>query len=498
MGDAEYGQQVRRHLIQRQRGLASARRARLAALETVGDAKEYIAHARAVTLKAFARESCFSGERTPLNAVTVGQPTVHSGFRVENVRFEALPGNFVTANLYLPSSASATTPAPAIVQPLGHSATAKAATGYQEASQRLALAGFAVLSYDPINQGERDQYTTLLPADEPVLGSYSPGSARTSTAAHNMMGKQMELLGEFFGQCMLWDGIRAVDFLESRAEICTSILGLTGCSGGGTMSSWLWAMEPRFTMAAPNCFVTTYLHNLENENGQDNEQCPPGVLGHGLENADMLLATNAGKPLLLTGERYDYFDRRGLSEAFEDIKTVYRCLAGNEAAEKCGVFIGEHTHGFSQEDVIEIAKFFCHHAGLPPPPDSCAGPMTAVGIPMGGGQVFAPELFSADGDVATVPGFVSIPTRVAAVATQRAAERLVPSYTTLRTGLRELLGLPSGLLAGGAPSFRNVLPRSDVGAGAANRNINGHLCWEFSIGNAEIMENCPCKTMFLY
>lgn len=44
-------------------------------------------------------------------------------------------------------------------------------------------------------------------------------------------------------------------------------------------------MEPRFTMAAPNCFVTTFLLNLENENGQDCEQCPPGILGHGLENA---------------------------------------------------------------------------------------------------------------------------------------------------------------------------------------------------------------------
>jgi hypothetical protein len=44
-------------------------------------------------------------------------------------------------------------------------------------------------------------------------------------------------------------------------------------------------------------------------------QCPPGILGSGLENADLLLATNAGKPILLTGERYDYFDRRGAKNA---------------------------------------------------------------------------------------------------------------------------------------------------------------------------------------
>ena len=42
---------------------------------------------------------------------------------------------------------------------------------------------------------------------------------------------------------------------------------------------------------------------------------PPGVLGEGLENADLLLATNAGKPLLLTGERHDYFDREHCPEA---------------------------------------------------------------------------------------------------------------------------------------------------------------------------------------
>ena len=98
------------------------------------------------------------------------------------------------------------------------------------------------------------------------------------------------------------------------------------------MSSWLWAMDPRFTMAAPNCFVTTFLANLENENGQDCEQCPPGILGHGLETADLLLATNAGKPLLLTGERHDYFDRRGLVAAYNDIRRVYERLCGDTLA----------------------------------------------------------------------------------------------------------------------------------------------------------------------
>ena len=157
----------------------------------------------------------------------------------------------------------------------------------------------------------------------------------------------------------------------------------------------------------------------------------------------------------------------GLLESFEDIKAVYSCLAGEEAAGgRCGLFIGEHTHSFSGEVVVEIARFFCLHAGLPLPQDSIAGPMNAVGTPTGGGQVFAPELFSADGDVATVPGFISIPTRIAEAATQRATERPPLSPTALRAQLHELLGLPQRLAG---PYYRNLKPRPDVGAGTYGR-----------------------------
>ena len=92
---------------------------------------------------------------------------------------------------------------------------------------------------------------------------------------------------------------------------------------------------------------------------------------------------------------------RGLMAAYEDIQRVYGCLGASDSL--TSIFIGEHTHSFPMEDVAEIATFFCKHAGMPPPPDSVRGLMSAVGTPTGGGQVFAPELFAAAGDVASVP-----------------------------------------------------------------------------------------------
>jgi dipeptidyl aminopeptidase/acylaminoacyl peptidase len=73
-----------------------------------------------------------------------------------------------------------------------------------------------------------------------------------------------------------------LDVLLSRPEVDPTRVGMTGNSGGGTLSEWIWANEPRLTMCAPSCHVTSFLTNLENELPTDAEQCPPGVIGAGL------------------------------------------------------------------------------------------------------------------------------------------------------------------------------------------------------------------------
>ena len=100
---------------------------------------------------------------------------------------------------------------------------------------------------------------------------------------HIYAGNQQFLVGEFFGAWRAWDGIRALDYLLTRPEVDPKHVGITGNSGGGTMTTWLCGVEPRWTMAAPSCFVTTFRRNLENELPADTEQCPPRVLALGLD-----------------------------------------------------------------------------------------------------------------------------------------------------------------------------------------------------------------------
>ena len=57
----------------------------------------------------------------------------------------------------------------------------------------------------------------------------------------------------------LWDGIRALGYWPRRAEVDLGQLAVTGQSGGGTLSAYLWAMEPRFKAVASSCWCTSYL-----------------------------------------------------------------------------------------------------------------------------------------------------------------------------------------------------------------------------------------------
>src|SRR6185437_11640862 len=94
-------------------------------------------------------------DRGDLNAKVTGS-VEGSGFHIEKLLYESLPGVVVTANLYVPATGDP--PYPAILAPVGHSGNGKAYKPYQHLYQTLAHLGYVVLTYDPWGQGERLQY----------------------------------------------------------------------------------------------------------------------------------------------------------------------------------------------------------------------------------------------------------------------------------------------------------------------------------------------------
>jgi len=343
---------LQEYYVAQMRKLRLSRRRRRAGVRTFDDVAALRAQVRKRLRTSFGRMP----RRTRLNLRCTGV-LERNGYRIEKLIFDSRPGFPVTANLYVPEGR--TPPFPCVLGTCGHSMLGKAEPAYQSFAQDLVRRGFLVLVYDPISQGERVQYLTAVDGIQP----------RGCCEEHNMLGNCMRLYGDFFGSWRLWDGMRALDVLLARPEADTARVGVTGNSGGGTMSTYLFGLDDRFTMGAPSCFVTTYRHNLENELPADSEQIPPRVLQLGLDMADFFVA-QIPKPVLLLGQTNDYFDIRGLRETFEELRALY---AAAGAENRVRLFIGPDDHGYTQPNREAMVRFFCEQAGIDlhdaPPPE---------------------------------------------------------------------------------------------------------------------------------
>jgi len=267
-------------------------------------------------------------ERTPLNAQIVDREE-REGYRLEKVIYESRPRFFVTAALFLPLSDP---PYPGVLVPCGHSSNGKGCEAYQRACIFLAMNGLAAFIYDPIDQGERYQ---LLDGDgKPRFGG---------TIGHTMTGQGCILLGTNTASYRIWDGIRGIDYLVSRPDIDPERIGCTGNSGGGTLTSYLMALDPRIKCAAPSCYLTSFPRLFEEAGPQDAEQNIHGQIAQGMDHADYIMM-RAPKPTLLCCATHDFFDIRGTWESFREAKRLYTKLG---FAERVSLVEAPEKHGFS-------------------------------------------------------------------------------------------------------------------------------------------------------
>ncbi len=303
-------------------------------------------------------------EKTPLNARSLGT-TQADGFRIERILFDSQPNFPVTALLYLPDAKPGAQQQrlPAIVVAPGHGATGKT-SDYGFAST-FARNGFAVLSYDPIGQGERLQY--------PDPAHPGQSLATRPTGEHGEAGLQPTLLGDAVARYFAWDGIRAVDYLISRPEIDPDRIGAFGCSGGGAMTALLGALDPRIKAIGAACYITSFDTLLPAIGPQDAEQSIPNFIASGLDFPDWVELA-APRPYAIIATTADMFPFAGAQKTEAEARRFYGLFNADANLE---FLTGPGGHGNLRPIQPRIVSFFlkhlqpnadAEHPVLPPPP----------------------------------------------------------------------------------------------------------------------------------
>ncbi|MDX1981397.1 MAG: acetylxylan esterase [Bryobacteraceae bacterium] len=270
----------------------------------------------------------------PLNARLTG--TIQAGSHtIEKVIFESLPGFYITANLYRPNAPGRY---PAVLVPSGHTQEGKPET--QIVAANLAAKGFVALSYDPIGQGEREQ--TYLPQ----LGRPLSGGAGNE---HLELGARSILIGQSVARYFIFDARRAIDYLITRPDVDPDRIGVTGCSGGGAITTYVGAFDPRVKAAAPGCFINSF-RTLFTGPTADSEMSLPAFLASGLDITDFF-ELPAPLPWLMMATTEDYFPPAGARTVYEEARRFYGLYG---AEDRIRFFVGQGPHGTPRDSREQI------------------------------------------------------------------------------------------------------------------------------------------------
>ena len=251
-------------------------------------------------------------EKTPLNA-RIMRTIKKDSFRVEHIVYESQPGFFVTSSLFIPGNLKKGRKAPAIIYCSGHSEDGYRSDVYQHVIINLVKKGFIVFAFDPVGQGERLEYY------DPQTGKSRVGGPTTE---HSYPGTQAFITGSSEARYMIWDGIRAIDYLLGRKEVDPARIGITGRSGGGTQSAYIAAMDDRIYAAAPECYITNFTRLFQTIGNQDAEQNLFNEISRGIDHGD-LLEVRAPKPALMITTTRDMFSIQGAMETEREVSRIY-------------------------------------------------------------------------------------------------------------------------------------------------------------------------------
>ncbi|MEO7578240.1 MAG: acetylxylan esterase [Massilia sp.] len=439
----------------------AARRGQLAAIATPAQAQARQSMVRARLLALVGTPA----HGVPLAAKVTGGSR-GDDYRVENVLYDAQRGRHVTANLFLPATGQG--PFPAVIMAPGHGLNGK--LGNYSFAANFARNGFVVLSYDIVGEGERLEHI-----DAPSGKSLG----ERPTGEHSLAAYPAMLNGEHVARYFIEDAMQGVDYLATRPEVDARRIGAFGCSGGGTITAYLAALDPRVQATANACYVNDFAHLLAGIGPQDAEQSIPDFIADGFDIADWIELA-APKPYAVISTTGDMFPYAGAQAAVEEIGHFWSAFG---AAERVEWLVGPGGHGAIAPMGDRIVDFFRRaltaaapalpFANLKPARDedvrvtpsgqlaTSVGSVTLADLARARAQAIAPSRA-----LATAPLRAAI-TRLArvraqpgaAVKTDAPTESTLDGLTTVATALQSEIG-PLTLtahVAAGAPPRRVLL-----------------------------------------
>ena len=309
-----------------------ARRRKIFAVSSKAEAQAHCEEVKKKLKDLMEKDRFPKGESAPRVLSTIEK----NGITIDKVIIEVRPRIF-TAGLFMRKK-DISGKLPGVLGVCGHSMDGKAHDAYQSFAFGLALEGCGVLICGPAGQGECHQF-------KPPQGP---------SAEHSILGKALRASGINASALFIHDAKRALDYLVSRPEIDAERIGVTGSSGGGQMSFFLFALDDRIKCAGVSCHMNRLRDVFCNETPTDAESTPEGLLAAGCDRPDFAIA-GAPKPFLFMATELDFLDLRSVKRSFAEVSHIYNALGfpGNFSLD-----VAPGPHNYCKESREAMYGFF--------------------------------------------------------------------------------------------------------------------------------------------
>jgi hypothetical protein len=152
-----------------------------------------------------------------------------------------------------------------------------------------------------------------------------------------------------------WNSIRALDYLETRPEVDTERMGVTGRSGGGAYSWWVAALDERVKVAAPVAGITDLRDHVVDGVVEGHCDCMYFVNTYQWD-YPMVAALVAPRALLIANSDKDtIFPLDGVVRTHEVAAKVYGWMG---AEKNLGLLITEGPHKDTQDLQLPVFRWF--------------------------------------------------------------------------------------------------------------------------------------------
>ena len=169
--------------------------------------------------------------------------------------------------------------------------------------------------------------------------------------------KEMLWHGRVMWGMMVYDSLRALDYLVSRPDVDASRIATLGISMGSTMAWWLAALDTRIRVCVDLCCLTEYQALIETRglDGHGIYYYVPGLLKH--FTTAQINALIAPRPHLSLAGIYDPLTPpAGLERIGAELSRVYAALGAPEAWQLRRYAIGHFETAAMRAEVVAFLK----------------------------------------------------------------------------------------------------------------------------------------------